>query len=285
MDNSKLSKNDLDNLIDEMYKDSEFPSKVFLGIKAYEDEHTKLMIKKFDWYIQCFEHSFDLLINLVLKINYLDNKAWPPHRSIQLVLLKNSLYPLYSAFDRLLKGFYGDSTILLRTTYESLIRVLYVSYFPDIPYSSIISNPEKGQRIFILTNFLKDTLKVDWRSIYFLSSSFSHSYQYQTLSEVIEIHQHGQKELIRFKLQFNEKQASLPMNFTLFLLWCLIKFSTSLFVNPEVDKVFPNFYEKLIATERALGAINMKMPKTWSARYVDVVRIHEEIKEKEGITH
>jgi hypothetical protein len=282
--NPKLSKEDVNNLINEMLKNSEFPSKIVLGVKSYEESHTKLIIEKFSRYIGCFEHGFDLLVNLVLVVNYLDKKLWRlPHKTIQILLLKNSLYPLYSAFDRLLKGFYTDSTILLRVTYESFIRMLYISYYPDNPYISVIHKSQKGQRKFNLTDFLKNTLKVDWNFIYDISSSFSHSYKYQTLTEAIDIHQYGQKGLICFKLEYDEEKASLSMNFSMFLIWCLVKFSRLLFINPKDEKLEPNFYAKLITTENALGAMIMSATNKWAITLDDVERIANKIKAKEGI--
>ena len=283
MNESKMTERELEKLIGEMYKHAEAPSQVVLDIKYFEDSHTRLMLKKFNRYISHFEHSFDLLVNLILLINYLDKKSWPKHRILQFLLLKNNLNPLYSAFDRLVKGFYFDATILLRTTYEAFIKILFISYFPNDPYVALASKTPKGQLQFNLTNFLKDHLRVDWNFIYNVSSSFSHSYNFQTLNEAVQIHKQGQKGIICFELKYDEKAMSIPVNFNLFLLWCLIKISMLLFINPKDKKVKPDFYIKLTTTEKVLGATIMTMPNRWATTFDDVERILKEVKIKEGI--
>lgn len=140
-----MTKKQLEKLIDEMYKHTETPSQVFLDIHSFEDDHAKLMLKKFGKYIDYFKHSFDLLVNLVHLVNYLDKQSWPKHRSLQFLLLKNNLKPLYSAFDRMIKGFYGDAIILLRTPYEAFIKMLYMSYYPDNAYQALLSNSESSK--------------------------------------------------------------------------------------------------------------------------------------------
>lgn len=283
MNKSKITKTEAEKLISKMYKYTGTPSRVVLDIKNFEDFHTRLMLREFGRYIGHFKHGFDLLVNVVILINYLDKKSWPKHRTLQFLLLKNNLNPLYSAFDRLVKGFYFDATILLRTTYEAFIKILFISYFPNDPYVALVSKTPRGQLQFNLTNFLKDHLKVDWGFIYNISSSFSHSYNFQTLSEAAQIHKQGQKGVICFELKYDEKAMSIPLNFSLFLLWCLIKTSMLLFVNPKDKKVKPDFYTKLTTTEKAFGAMIKTMPNKWATTFDDVERILKEVKTKEKI--
>lgn len=283
MDEPRIKKEELEKLISEMNKHYENPSQVVLEIKSFEDAHTKRMLKEFGRYVGYFENGYDLLLNIVFLVNYLNKKTWPTHRSIQLLLLKNNLGSLYSAFDRLMNSFYSDATILLRTVYETYIRILFISFFPNDQYVSLVSKPPKGKMKFNLTNFTKSHLKVDWDFIYSVQSSFSHSHKYQTLHELIQIHKQGQRDFICFELKFDEKNASIPMNLSLFLLWCLIKISALLFIDPKDKKVKQGFYSKLVATEKALGAIIMSMPNKFAKTFDDVERITEEIKTREKI--
>lgn len=282
---SKLNITDieLEKLLNDMYECRDIPSQVVLDIKNFENFHEALILKKFTKYILNFEHGFDLLVKMVFLINYLEKKSWPKHRPLQFLIFKNNLNPLYSAFDRLVKGFYPDAIILLRTTYEAFIKILFISYFPNDPYITLISKPQKGQIQFNLTNFLKDHLKVDWDFIYAISSSFSHSYNYKVLIEAAKVYKQGQKDIICFELKYDEEMLSIPISFSIFLLWCLIKISMLLFINQKDKKVKPDFYNKLVITEKAFDAIIITMANKWASTFEDVERILKEIKNKEGI--
>jgi hypothetical protein len=239
------------------------------------------MVSKYPMYIENFECAYELIIDLTKSVNYVDKANWPFRRTLQFLLLKNSLYPLYSSFDRLLKGFYDDSVILLRTTYEAFIRILYLSYFQEEVNTILADKLKKGQRKFNLTNFLRDDLKVDWGFIFSISSSFSHSYQYQTLEEAIDISQNDQTELICFKLEFNEDKASIPMNFQVFLLWGMIKFSKLLFYVCQQHGFNEKYQKKISATEEAIGLFIKTIKNKWSITYNDIERIYNEVLEKE----
>ena len=77
--------------------------------------------------------------------------------------------------------------------------------------------------------------------------------------------------------------VSIPINFSLFLLWCLAKILLLLFISPRDKKVTPEFYTKLTATEKAFGAMIMTMPNKYGTIFKDVERIFEKIRKKERI--
>lgn len=273
----EYSKNNQELLIDSMKSFYSFPSKTMLSIREWEYLHKRKVYDDFSGFFEIFECSYDLILDLTQHINYVDKKHWTHYKILQFLLLKNSLYSLYSAFNRFENGFYDDSVILLRTTYEAFVRMLYLSYYSDDPERIFRKKSEKGKPSFNLQNFLEHKLKVDWRYLYSLMSAYSHGYSYQTLSESIEISKTGQKEAICMKLEFDRDSASRPMNITFFLLWGIIRLSKILFFDVFEYKFQPDFEKKIYATEIALGSVIKTMKNKMSLSYNDLLRISDEI--------
>jgi len=280
-----MQDNELDKLMEEMYSCMDSESKVILDIINYEKLHKKRVVEKFPRYTLHFEHAFTLFVEWTGIVNYLDKKKWPSHRAIQFLLMKNSLGTFYSAYDRLLKGFYSDATILLRTNYETLIRILYISYFPKDPYRVFSSKKLKGQNNFNLTDFTKNTLKVKWDFIYHLSSSYAHSHTYETLKDVVSLSKDGQRDIKCFKLQYDEMSFSVPVNYTYFLFWGYLKIFILLFVDPIDKKIKQDSYKKLLIAEKAFGGIIKNAKNRWAVTFNDLENITSFIKNKENIEY
>lgn len=122
-----------------------------------------------------FEVEYNALAVLIDYYNFMDRSAWPPHRFVQYAMVAYSARTFYSAFDRLVRGYYEDCITLTRTLYETFVRVLFVSCYPDSPYNSLMRNPPKGERCFNLTNFVHDDLGLEWGTKYKIMSVFAHS--------------------------------------------------------------------------------------------------------------
>lgn len=278
------SKEDVEKLVKKMLSYREKPSEVVLDLIAYENKHLNKMSTEFGRYITYFEHAFDLLVNLVTAINYIEKSSWPNHRGLQLLILKNNLNPLYSGFGRLVRGFYDDANILLRAPYEALVKIIYISYYPQ-DFSGVFNwKRPKGMKAFNLTNFLRDDLKVDWDFIYPLFSSFSHGNIYTTLTDVVELDRKKESEkFISFKLEYSEDDASIPMNMTVFLQWSFIRFCLEVLINTNNENIDRKLYQSALSTEVAFGAMIGIHPKGWARTHGDVIRIFEEIRKMENV--
>lgn len=201
-----MSYEDRIKLRDKMDKLTSTPaSRIAMSISEYEKTHTKKVLKDYGRFVKQFEDFYDLLVQLIHKINYIKKDDWhTTSKSVQFLIVAHSLETFNSSFDLLLKGHYGDSVILSRSIYESLIRVIYLSCYPKEGYSVFIKKRD-GTKEFNLTGFLKDELKLDWDRYYSLMSAVTHSNAYQIGLEVKQIYDEGQKTPIGLQLKFDKK--------------------------------------------------------------------------------
>ena len=152
-------------------------------------------------------------------MNFVDRTEWPPHRSVQYVLLSYNVKTFHSAFDRIVRGYYEDGIALTRGLYEAFVRVLFVSCFPDDAYNALVANAPKGTRRFNLKNFLDHDLGLQWETKYAVTSPFAHSNSLEALQALKRaVDRVGEPELFGFRLEFDERlaEASIPLlNFVL----------------------------------------------------------------------
>lgn len=218
------------------------PSKVVLDIKQYESWHLEKVLKDYGRFVQQFELYYDLITEVVMAINYIDHTNWPSHRGVQFILMVHNLKSLYSAFDRLIKGFYEDSIILARPVYEGFIKNIYITCYPNNPLF-IVNNKlytikiEKSKN-FNLTSFIADELKLDWHA-YHIFSAVAHSNSYSTLGEAYDISRYGQKKSIALQFQFDKILFELGINYIIFLLLVNLKLIDVLFIT-ERNNILKN---------------------------------------------
>ncbi len=252
-------------------------------VHEYENKHKEKVFKEHGAFTDHFEIAFNELAILVTLVNYVEKETWSNDRMVQFLALKNTLAPLYSSYDRLISGFYGDSMILLRTVYETLLRILFISYSDGDPYASFVYPAPEGEPQFQVKNFLKDHLKVKWNFIYELLCQFAHSNAFELKRDVMKLHTEGLTEPIKFNLKYDAEMMSGPVNLTYVLLWGLMKISLPLFLSEEKDKDVLLILLGFETCERAFGAVIKEMPNSLSRVYDDMERIVDEVKEKEGI--
>jgi hypothetical protein len=281
MEKPRISEKELNGIIESMIQKYSPPSKTVLDIKKYEQDHTEKVIEEHRQYIEIFECGYELLVDLIKTVSSAQKTNWPKHRLLQLILIKNSLYSLYSSFDRFLNGFYADSVILLRTVYETLVCVIYLSYFPEEPHFALIKNKHKKQRKFNVTNFVRDTLKVNWGFLYGVTSGYSHN-SYPTILEASEITNKEQMDSIYLKLRYESEKAQLPINITVFTMWSLIKLTVLLFFECHHYIFEGRHNDKIQATDKALGEVVFAMGEKWEPMHNDILRLCNEIREKES---
>lgn len=156
------------------------PSEVATRLRQLEDEHRDRMLPKYGRFMSQFEATYDVLARVVEHVNYgAERSKWPGHRLVQFVIVVENLKPIYSAYDRLVKGYYEDCMVLMRVAYEAFLRVVFVSLHPDDPLWSF-GDPVKGATQFKLTNFVKQELRLSWNE-YSVLSSIAHSNKFSVL--------------------------------------------------------------------------------------------------------
>jgi hypothetical protein len=50
---------------------------------------------------------------------------------MQWLMIANNLPTLFSAYNLLISGFYIDSMTLIRSLFESVIKIIYISHYPE----------------------------------------------------------------------------------------------------------------------------------------------------------
>lgn len=202
--------------------------KVVEQIMDYENRHAYLITKKYGRFICQFDVSYSFLVDLNSLINYIDKSKWPKHRSIQWLLLNYNLKPIYSSFSRLIRGFYEDSLISIRPSYEALIKAIWISCYPTTPYSALIDQKD-GSTKFNLTNFVKDQLKLDW-SDYKILCAMAHSHWLSVLNHVKESLSPDKKQIVNMELKFNKELFTLGINYINFIIYTYLRIYTEIFI-------------------------------------------------------
>lgn len=204
------------------------PSELVLRIYEMDKEHIQYVVEKYQRFVAQSEAYFDLLVKAIHHVNYVTKSGWPPHKLVQLLLINHNIKPLLSGFDRLMKGYYEDSHILLRTPYEAFFRVIFISLNPDDPYYSFAPR-KKGLKQFKLTNFVTQELELDWHH-YRVMSSIAHANQFSAMTDFYKIVKEGQTEPITLTFGFDENMFSMCINQLGFLLLFYLRTVTLLFL-------------------------------------------------------
>lgn len=197
-------------------------------IQVFQTEHTQYMGKEYRRFMNQFEMFFCALVDYSNNINYLDKKNWPINRGFQFVIATHSLKQFYSAYILLNSGFYGDSLTMLRSVYESFLRILFVSCHPEAPYNAYKAKGQSGTQ-FNASSFVNDELKLDWTK-YSVLSVFAHSNMYVVMEDMIELGIEKKLKPIRLEYEQDDDMISAVMNFIMFLMSAFLKLYDELFV-------------------------------------------------------
>lgn len=185
------------------------------NIQDYQIKHAAYMQQNYGRYVDQFEMFFSAIADYSYNVNYLDKKAWPKSRGLQFIIATRSLKQLYSAHKLLLDGVYEDAIALLRSSYESFLRVVFISCNPNHSANAYKYPGQKGVQ-FIATNFVKDELELDW-STYEIANIFTHSNMYIVMGDVATIAK-GQAEAINLDYKLDKDMIEMVINLIDFLL-------------------------------------------------------------------
>ncbi len=248
----------------------------------YINAHKQEFVLKFNkWFIKYFEISFDSIIEAMDKINAEKKDERPEHRWTQWLIIRNNLPTLFSAFNLLTSGFYVDSITLIRSLFESVIKIIYISHSPEDKDSALIHGV-KWTKKFNMTNFTKDVLKIERH--YRLLSSKAHSNWLKTLKDLIDISQNWQKKKINIELWWDIEELSLTLNWLNFIVWNYLFFIKEFLLNNNKE-----YYLKLTDIERwyyrLFQSLSISIPTNiFYQRCHEAIKIYEEIKTKENNT-
>ena len=210
--------------------------KVMGWITEREQEHFLRVIEKRGRFVSQFEATYEILVHVAGHVNFgAERREWPGHRAVQFVMTVENLKPIYSAFGRLVRGYYEDSFALMRIAYEAFFRIVHVSLYPEDSYWSF-GPKAKGVKQFQLTNFLKDELRLDWTE-YKVLSSMAHSYEMTVLRQVVQIGKEGQKEPLGFGFAYDETTLSVGVNVLRFLLLLYLHVVIRVLLQPRISGV------------------------------------------------
>lgn len=237
------------------------PSKLILDVDDFKRAHRRWMLQTCRGFIVYFEGALTATNTAILGLNYVDKSHWPEHRALQFWFMPGCIQTLVRSFDDILDGFYAEALTILRSVYEAALRIAFISCYPADCWATLVP-PSKGQRQFIVTNFPRDELHIDWTSLYRTHSIFAHSKQFDVLTRAAEATQ-GKVRPCAFELKCDEEAASMPMNSATFLLWLVIRLMRALFLD---DSILPlldqDLIESLRDADRVLRGACEAHPKT-----------------------
>ena len=201
-------------------------------IREREQEHFALVMKKRGRFVEQFEASYGTLVGITGHVNFAaDLATWPGHRLVQFVLTVENLKPIYSAFDRLVRGYYEDSFALMRIAYEAFFRIVHISLHTDDTYWSF-GPKQKGVKQFQLTSFIEHELGLQWTE-YKVLSAMTHSYEFTVLRQVVEIGKEGQKQPLSLGFAYDETLLSIGVNILRLLLLLYLKTVVTVLLRPS----------------------------------------------------
>ena len=185
------------------------------NIKDFQIQHRAYLSSHYYPFNRQFEMYFSMMVDVSHNLNYLKKKHWPKNRGLQFVIATHALKQFYSAYELYQSGFYEDSLALIRSIYESFLRIVFISCNPDTPSNAYTFKGQVGPK-FNATGFVKDELGLKWEN-YNILSVFAHSNTYRVLEDMVDNVMKGQSEPISLKYASDDDMISAVVNYLLFM--------------------------------------------------------------------
>lgn len=195
-------------------------------IYDYQDNHRNYMINHYNRFIGQFETFFCSMTDHSTNINYL-YRNWPPSRGLQFIITTAALKQLHSSFILLNYGAYEDSITVLRSVYESFLRVVFISMYPDSAGNVYDRHPKSGVK-FNATNLISTDLKLGWTK-YNIMSVFAHSNSYRVMETAIEIGFNKNPIPVQLDYEKDDDMIGLIINLINFLMTAYLTMYDELF--------------------------------------------------------
>ncbi len=256
------------------------PAGTSMGILKFIAGHRELVYENFGKYLKNFEDYFDILNNAIFNLNYMPKKHWPQYKGTQFLLFPETLKTLHRAHEDLFDGYYEESMMLLRSVYETYIKMIYIAIHPNDIES--IFYKRAGKRNFNLSNFVKDELNLDWGWLYKLLSSISHGKTYKHLDLWIKTSTGKYKDKISLYYKYDKDAISRPINMSIFLLYLLFHLVYVTFIGDiKSSKVEKIYIKKMDNIDIILREMLRNSPNKFSELVQDIEKIDKIIKQPE----
>lgn len=197
---------------------------------------------------------------------WFDGKPWgayPQFRKVILLFYVRGLSAAFSAADLAFKSAYTECYAVLRTTYESLVRVILIAERPgELSHGmSPGLNMQAADREAGLNLY---------RSVYRLLSAHSHSHIVDVVGDLERLYRR-RAEGIALGREFDEARFTGTLNMTMYFMWGFLFLAPSVFPQLRGDDVWMREHEQMIGT---VGRTFAEHPKPfWRRAYSSIVPI------------
>ncbi|MGH7908721.1 MAG: hypothetical protein ACRENW_02590 [Thermodesulfobacteriota bacterium] len=226
-----MNHKELEKMIDEVLNTE--AAQTTLDIYKYIGLHRTIAQREAGKFIKYFEDFFDELNIAIQYLNFVPKKTWEMHKSIQYLLYPEAMKTLHRAFEDTIDGYYDEAMMLLRSVYETSLRILFLSCYPK-EWEAIFFD-RKNKMNFKVTGFAKDHLKLDWDFIYRIMSKIHHSKVTKNLSSLIRRSKPNTNDPIIIEYRVDKELLWMAINFITFNLCCLFHVMMSIFKD-DFDK-------------------------------------------------
>lgn len=215
------------------------------------DDHRVWVETDFYNFVKNFQDFFEELNTIVGRLNFVKKDGWHKHNGSQYLFYPDALKTLHRAFEDTLDGYYDEAMMLIRSVYETFLRIVFISCYPQ-EWDAVYMN-RKSKMNFEVTGFVKDHLKLDWEFMYRLMSRVSHSKTHSYLKEVIKRAQAPSKDLVCLQYKPSPKMIWMPINGICFVQSCLYHVLLVLFEKDfPGDKMLAPRLDRILKIDRAL---------------------------------
>lgn len=158
-------------------------------IENYSKEHKENFNETYKGFWAIAETSIEIL-NCTLEIlKHSNRKNWKWFYWEQYLLISNTVTFLYWAYKNIIDWFYIQSSMNLRWSFESLLRLYFINFNPK-NFNKIFDKKlwKKEDPVFAVTNFIEQDLKTPkWLEIYKILSYENHSNMISVVDDIMKI--------------------------------------------------------------------------------------------------
>lgn len=239
---------------------------------AFQESHKESVVRDYRHYVKAMEHALDWSAQIITDLNYLKKRSWPPHRNFQYVYFPQIIKLLWRSHEDWLQGWYDESCILNRSALDGLIRIVFLSCYPNDVGAVLVYSRGKGKRSFNMTNFMRDDLGLDWEFIWGVDSSYTHGKTAEAIRSLVAAAEKANPKPVELQWKYDKEAITRPMNICLFEMWFLWRLLLKLF--PQVlDGAKPQARNAINTVEEGLRQMIEGMPNRLCGCIADVVRV------------
>lgn len=249
-------------------------SKTSLDIYGFIKRHKFNAMHKFVDFIKIFEDFFHEMNIVIYYINFIPKNNWKNHKGIQYLFFPPALKTLHCSFENAMNGYYDESIMLCRSVYETFLRIVFLSCYPN--EWEAVYHTRKGKVGFNVTSFSKDHLKINWESIYKIMCWTSHSNIFRCGLKLKKILEKQDDKNNSLEYCWDKKALAMAINNITLTLSCLFHAMLSIF--EEDLKNYPELVKIKKIDAALIGIIEINPKESFSALSKDIRKIGKIIK-------